>query len=158
METIKIQSVEANIPQVEAYLESVCSDFNCYNYFGTISVAVLQAVENAIVHGNKCNPDKTVTIKYSRAKGGLAFVVEDEGNGFDYTQYTDLPTDSVSIDTLVYLDANRTAKLTFHIGYQLFADSAMAAANSAVIASDSTLLDYQDSLSLLSPRQAIMPT
>ena len=68
---------------------------------------------------------------------------------------TDLPTDSVSIDTLVYLDANRTAKLTFHIGYQLFADSAMAAANSAVIASDSTLLDYQDSLSLLSPRQAI---
>ena len=57
---------------------------------------------------------------------------------------TDLPTDSVSIDTLVYLDANRTAKLTFHIGYQLFADSAMAAANSAIIASDSTLLDYQD--------------
>ena len=94
METIKIQSVEANIPQVEAYLESVCSDFNCYNYFGTISVAVLQAVENAIVHGNKRNPEKSVTIKFSRAKGGLAFVVEDEGNGFDYTQYTDLPTDT----------------------------------------------------------------
>lgn len=125
METIKIQSVEANIPQVEAYLESVCSDFNCYNYFGTISVAVLQAVENAIVHGNKCNPDKTVTIKYSRAKGGLAFVVEDEGNGFDYTQYTDLPTDTeqgtglflmnVLSDQCQFSNKGRRVKMLFKI-------------------------------------------
>ena len=94
METIKIQSVDENMQQVEAFIESVCTDLNCHNYFGTISVAVLQAVENAIVHGNKRDPEKNVTIKFSRAKGGVLFTVEDEGDGFDADKFSDLPTDT----------------------------------------------------------------
>ena len=125
METLKIQSVEANIPQVEAFIEGVCTDLNCYNYFGTISVAVLQAVENAIVHGNKSNPDKFVTVKYSRVKGGIAFVVEDEGRGFDFNLYNDLPTDTEQgtgiflmhtlSDGCQFSNKGRKVKLTFQI-------------------------------------------
>jgi serine/threonine-protein kinase RsbW len=125
METLKIQSVEANIPQVEAFVEGICTDLNCYNYFGTISVAVLQAVENAIVHGNKRNPEKSVTIKFSRAKGGVSFTVEDEGKGFDYKSYTDLPTDTeqgtgiflmnVLSDNCQFSNKGRCVKMLFKI-------------------------------------------
>jgi serine/threonine-protein kinase RsbW len=44
----------------------------------------LEAVRNAIVHGNNNNPDKLVLINFKSIPNGLCFTVKDEGAGFDF--------------------------------------------------------------------------
>lgn len=90
-ETIVIQSNAEGLADVERFLAAFCDDNHIANYFATISVPVLQAVENAIVHGNLNNPSKKVIIEYGYRLGGIYFLVSDEGNGFDYTQYGNCP-------------------------------------------------------------------
>jgi serine/threonine-protein kinase RsbW len=48
-----------------------------------IHLAVEEALMNAIKHGNKRDPEKTVTIEYELRGAVLTVVVEDEGRGFD---------------------------------------------------------------------------
>jgi serine/threonine-protein kinase RsbW len=50
--------------------------------YGKILVSALEAVNNAILHGNKLNPDKKVEIEISYKKGVLKIRIEDEGDGF----------------------------------------------------------------------------
>ena len=51
--------------------------------FQNLMIAVTEIVSNAIVHGNKENPDKkvSVTVEYDSQK--MYVKVTDEGNGFD---------------------------------------------------------------------------
>lgn len=53
--------------------------------FNRIMLAVSEAVNNAITHGNDENPDKQVTIKttLNRSDQLLRISIEDEGDGFD---------------------------------------------------------------------------
>jgi len=46
-------------------------------------VSCTEAVNNAMIHGNKSNPDKSVTIRCSAEKKYLTIRVKDEGEGFD---------------------------------------------------------------------------
>jgi serine/threonine-protein kinase RsbW len=49
-----------------------------------VSMALREAVSNAIRHGNKLNPDKRVFVSMTVAPPGrLEIAVEDEGEGFD---------------------------------------------------------------------------
>lgn len=84
MESLVIQSNRDNMPIVEHFLCNVCEQKHLNNYFATISVAVMQAVDNAIVHGNKCNESKQVQIQCGPCKGGIYFEVQDQGEGFNY--------------------------------------------------------------------------
>jgi serine/threonine-protein kinase RsbW len=51
--------------------------------FAHIRLAVNEAVTNAVVHGNKENPDKKVELIASKHKSTLWVSVQDEGTGFD---------------------------------------------------------------------------
>ena len=48
-----------------------------------ISLAVLEAVNNAIFHGNKLDFHKSVTIRFKVSKSCISCVIKDEGDGFD---------------------------------------------------------------------------
>ena len=48
-----------------------------------IGLAVIEAVANAILHGNRCDAKKKVRVKAALAKKGLVISVQDEGEGFD---------------------------------------------------------------------------
>lgn len=48
-----------------------------------VAIAVVEAVTNAIVHGNRFADDKVVTVRYCCAPGALKVIVHDEGRGFD---------------------------------------------------------------------------
>lgn len=91
MEKFNIQSNSAGIASVENYISMLCGEKNVYNHFATISMAVLQAVENAVVHGNNNDPSKMVSIECGEFLGGVYFEIEDQGNGFDFTKYGNLP-------------------------------------------------------------------
>jgi serine/threonine-protein kinase RsbW len=53
-------------------------------------MAIEEAAKNAMVHGNKLNESKKVTISFQRKNSGLVFQVEDQGEGFDYSHVPDL--------------------------------------------------------------------
>jgi serine/threonine-protein kinase RsbW len=59
---------------------------------GAIAMAMIEAVTNAIVHGNRLDPDKTVSVRYRWKPGLFAAEVHDEGGGFDLSCVYD-PTD-----------------------------------------------------------------
>lgn len=84
METLVIQSDINNIIDVERFVYYVCDTFNINNYSAIISMSLLPAVENAILHGNNNDPSKKVTIVFDHCRGGVCFTVSDEGCGFDF--------------------------------------------------------------------------
>jgi serine/threonine-protein kinase RsbW len=48
-----------------------------------VAIAVIEAVTNAVVHGNKLAGDKKVRVKYEWKPGAITVWVHDEGAGFD---------------------------------------------------------------------------
>lgn len=57
-----------------------------------IAIAMVEAVTNAIVHGNRRSAEKTVRVRYRWAPGTFTVDVHDEGRGFDLSCVLD-PTD-----------------------------------------------------------------
>jgi serine/threonine-protein kinase RsbW len=58
-----------------------------------IEIALREAVTNAVLHGNKTDPDKRVTIHCElRFGSGVFIIVRDEGEGFDPTEIADPTT------------------------------------------------------------------
>ena len=65
---------------VDDLSSSHCIDTELY---GKVLLAVVEGVNNAVVHGNKLNPNKYVTVKYSIDKEFITFSIIDQGDGFD---------------------------------------------------------------------------
>ncbi|MCK4679404.1 MAG: ATP-binding protein [Bacteroidales bacterium] len=106
---LKIPSSPENVYLVERFIEEICDRYNISNhYFGNITIAVLEAVDNAIVHGNKNNPIKEIGIKFKAEPGKLSFTIKDEGQGFDFQSVID-PTD------ISYSDENNVGRGIFII-------------------------------------------
>lgn len=57
-----------------------------------LAIAVTEAVNNAIVHGNKSDHSKKVHVEFSISANELRAVIRDEGNGFDPNNLSN-PTD-----------------------------------------------------------------
>ena len=112
-ESFVIQSDIKNMPQVEERLFHFCREYNVGSYYSTVSVAVLQAVENAIVHGNGSDEKKHVSLTMGTCRGGIFVEVADEGQGFDYTRYGDLPADGQSEGEGIFVMHQLADRLTF---------------------------------------------
>lgn len=97
-EHIKISSTNSNIRLVEKLIDDVCQIYKVNeDAYGNILIAVTEAVNNAIQHGNQNNPEKFVKIGFDNVNQYLRFNVSDEGNGFNYNALPD-PTDPTNID------------------------------------------------------------
>jgi len=73
---------EAGQAVVERVISSLDqSGFGARDVFG-IRLSVDEAVTNAIKHGNKLNPDKTVRIDFQLSEKGVRIEIEDQGPGF----------------------------------------------------------------------------
>jgi len=48
-----------------------------------LAIAVTEAVGNAIIHGNKKNPNKKVHLEFRTSKNKIVITIRDEGEGFD---------------------------------------------------------------------------
>jgi serine/threonine-protein kinase RsbW len=49
----------------------------------TVGQALHEAVLNAFQHGHRCNPTKTICLRYAVTKDEVILEVEDQGSGFD---------------------------------------------------------------------------
>ncbi|NND76685.1 MAG: ATP-binding protein [Flavobacteriales bacterium] len=96
--TIEIRSKIENITLVEKLVDDICEAYGVgEDYYGNILIAMTEAVNNAITHGNKKDPDKMVRIKFVEDDDVLKFVIEDEGPGFDYENLPD-PTSPENLE------------------------------------------------------------
>ena len=92
MKQVKIQipSLVENIRVVESFIDNSKDTFHIEDdIYGNIMVAVTEAVNNAIRHGNKLDKDKNVYLSLYVDSDRVKFEVEDEGQGFDYNNLID---------------------------------------------------------------------
>lgn len=100
MNTISIQipSIIENIRMIESFIDNAKERFNLEDdIYGNIMIAVTEAVNNAIKHGNAGNKLKNVFLSLSLDDSIIKFVVKDEGTGFDYDNLPD-PTSPENLE------------------------------------------------------------
>ena len=94
---ISINSEVAKIEQVENFITHIFAVLKLSSELhGRIILSVVEAVNNAILHGNKRNSTKLVTITAEKLDNLLQITIADEGEGFDYTEIPD-PTSPKAI-------------------------------------------------------------
>ena len=95
---MQIHSKPENINVVEKFIDDLKVKHNLHEEcYGNMLVAVTEAVNNAINHGNKANPEKMVDIKLEVDDDQFGFTISDEGHGFDYLNLPD-PTDPENLE------------------------------------------------------------
>lgn len=97
-ERIEFPAKAENIALAEKLIDEACSRHHVHeNLYGNILIALTEAVNNAIHHGNGLDPSKRVTLGYEARDNQLVFVVSDQGPGFDHEHLPD-PTDPQNIE------------------------------------------------------------
>lgn len=80
----------SNLPFVEKLIDEVCE--SCHvpeDNYGNILIALTEAVNNAIVHGNHNDKTKNVFLSYEISNNQVVFSVKDEGVGFNLKDVPD---------------------------------------------------------------------
>ncbi|MBN2664719.1 MAG: ATP-binding protein [Bacteroidales bacterium] len=99
-ETISFSSIFQNISYAEKIITTLNSRINISDeIFGNILLSLSEAINNAIVHGNKFNKDKFVFVNYKYKNKLLVFEIKDEGDGFDPDEIAD-PTADLNVEKL----------------------------------------------------------
>jgi serine/threonine-protein kinase RsbW len=87
---IEIPSLSENIRMIESFIDNAREKYHLDDdIYGNIMIAVTEAVNNAIKHGNQNNSGKNVSLSLALEEGVIKFRVEDEGSGFDYEHLPD---------------------------------------------------------------------
>jgi len=130
VDKIVFKSDIKNINLVEKLIDEISSTHGIHeDVYGKILLAVVEGVNNSIVHGNKLDIDKVVTLHYFIDSDKAEFIIMDEGGGFDYTNVPD-PTVPENIekshgrgiflmnhlaDSIEFLENGRIVKLVFNL-------------------------------------------
>jgi len=80
---LKIESRIANLRIIENAIDEITGIVGVkQDDYGKIMVAALEAVNNAIIHGNKSDPGKLVDVEIDFKDNDITITVTDEGSGF----------------------------------------------------------------------------
>jgi serine/threonine-protein kinase RsbW len=95
--TIEFPSIVDNIKIVESFIDNSRDKYQISDdLYGNILIAITEAVNNAIQHGNGNDKEKIVKLSCATSPSEISFVVEDQGVGFDYETLPD-PTSSENL-------------------------------------------------------------
>lgn len=132
MKILKLTSRPENISVVEKFIDDLKGELNIGDdVYGNILISLTEAANNAIIHGNKCDEKKEVSIEYGLDGRGknLTFIIKDQGPGFDYNNLPD-PTAPENLektsgrgvflmmqlaDMVVFSDNGATVEMSFRI-------------------------------------------
>ena len=114
---VKIPSIKENVSVVESFIENIGEKVSIQEaVYGNVLVSVTEAVNNAIVHGNKEDKNKKVRLGLKQNKKSVRFIVEDEGMGFDHNNLPD-PTNPKNLEKVkgrgIFLIKSLSDKTTF---------------------------------------------
>lgn len=129
---IQVPSKAENITIVEKFIDDMRAELQIGDeVYGNILICITEAANNAMLHGNKANPEKIAELSYELDARGktLTFIVKDQGPGFDYNNLPD-PTAPENLertsgrgvflmmqlaDMVVFSDNGATVELQFRI-------------------------------------------
>ncbi len=127
---LNIPSDLGNLRLVEKAIDEFSLELDLSDeIYGNVLVATMEATNNAIIHGNNSDPEKTVRIEMLMDKKELSVYIEDQGQGFDYSTVPD-PTAPENLekingrgiflmerlsDEILYLEDGRIVILKFRI-------------------------------------------
>jgi len=95
---LQIASRMEGITEVEGLINELSEELGVdETHYGEILIAMTEAVNNAIVHGNKLDINKMVDIEISVDGQVLQFKISDEGPGFDFENIPD-PTSPENLE------------------------------------------------------------
>ena len=87
---LTLPSDPQQVAKVEPFVHDVATRYNVSpDKQGDILVSLTEAVTNAILHGNRSDQRKHVSISFERQQDSLSVSVSDEGPGFDPCQVPD---------------------------------------------------------------------
>ena len=133
---IRFSSTNDNLMMVEQLVEDVCAEEVVdQDFYGNMLIALTEAVNNAINHGNKGDLSKSVDVLYERKEKLITFRVSDEGDGFDFNNVPD-PTTPENIekesgrgiflmknlaDSIEFFEEGRIVELQFDLAQKNYA-------------------------------------
>ena len=87
---LKLASDPKNVACVESFVEHLVDKYGISpDVYGNILISLTEAVTNAIIHGNDNDKNKTVQVRLKKQNNIIAFLVSDEGGGFDFDNLPD---------------------------------------------------------------------
>jgi serine/threonine-protein kinase RsbW len=114
---ISLTSKIENLREVEKIIDEISAECNIGSeVYGNVLIACLEAVNNAISHGNKLDISKKVEVKFLIENNKLTIITQDQGSGFDYENVPD-PTSPENIENIngrgIFLMKHLSDGLTF---------------------------------------------
>ena len=97
---LQIASNIQNLRVVEKLIDELQFELDLSDEsYGNVLVATMEAINNAIIHGNKSDPNKMVKVKIEREKDELLVNITDQGEGFNPKSVPD-PTAPENIENI----------------------------------------------------------
>lgn len=98
IDSLSIPSDLSNLTLVETLIDKACQQVSVdEDNYGNVLIAVTEAVNNAIIHGNKLDSSKFVDIGFFDDTEAFGFEIVDKGIGFDFVHLPD-PTAPENIE------------------------------------------------------------
>lgn len=98
IESVSFTSDVKNISIAETLVDTICRDNSVHeDHYGNILIAVTEAVNNAIQHGNHEDSNKEVVVSVKQSLHELCFTIKDKGEGFAFDNLPD-PTAPENIE------------------------------------------------------------
>lgn len=90
VKSIKVDSTIDNLTRVESFVDEVCLEMNVRDEsYGNVLIAVTEAFNNAVQHGNENDVSKSVVVNATSDGVTMQLSITDEGVGFDYDNLPD---------------------------------------------------------------------
>ena len=98
IEKLSVPSDLSSVSIVESLIDRVCGTLGVHEEaYGNILIAVTEAVNNAVIHGNCFKRELEVDVEVMNVDDRLCFSVKDKGNGFDFQNLPD-PTSPENLE------------------------------------------------------------
>ena len=95
---ISLASESKSLLVLEEWINKLCDLHQIsVEQYGNVLIAITEAVNNAIIHGNKNIANKKTDIEYNIDSQTITFTVFDEGTGFDFNDLPD-PTSPENLE------------------------------------------------------------
>jgi serine/threonine-protein kinase RsbW len=90
IEEVTLPADFKSLVDVEILVEKVCQTVGIQeDAFGNVLIAVTEAVNNAISHGNEQVPSLSIEVAVGDSIDSFCFKIKDQGLGFDYNNLPD---------------------------------------------------------------------
>lgn len=87
---LTLASEPKSLLSLESWVNSICESYKIsVELYGNILIALSEAVNNAITHGNQNDVSKKTLVVSKIENEKIVFTVSDEGNGFDFSTLPD---------------------------------------------------------------------